>query len=86
MADLIIPEAAETALALGNTRYAIRVTVAAELRRLRDEITPRLTVIKTEADCAPSGAGEFAEGSARALDCIVDCLTSRADELCGGAV
>lgn len=34
MADLIIPEAAETALALGNARYAIRVTVAAELRRL----------------------------------------------------
>lgn len=36
MADLIIPEAAETALAFGNARHAIRLTVAAELRRLAD--------------------------------------------------
>lgn len=37
MAELQIPAAAETALALGNSRHAIRLTVAAELRRLADE-------------------------------------------------
>lgn len=32
--DLVLPERAETALALGNGRHAIRIAVASELRRL----------------------------------------------------
>lgn len=84
MPDLIIPEEAETALALGNTRHAIRLTVAAELRRLRTDIQPHLAIIRFEADCAPPGAGHYAEGAARALDHLSGMLTSRADEIDGG--
>lgn len=43
--DLVLPERAVTALALGNTDHAIRVAIAAELRRLvgPDGIDPSTT-------------------------------------------
>lgn len=76
MSELTIPDEAETALALGNARHAIRLSVTAELRRLAAE----LDVVKAEmreTDDRTIRSSGLGEGIAR--------LRARADELDGGA-
>jgi hypothetical protein len=55
---LAIPDAAETALALGNARHAIALTVAAELRRLAEDGTGWAidTHLRARADELDGGA------------------------------